>query len=428
VRTGTDGAGAASGAGGDSAPVGTDRSSGSLGTDHNSGSLGVDRNSASVGVDRDSGSAGVDRGAAQVGVDRHAARVGLYRHADQPGSDRQAAGTGMDHHAASVDIDGKPVLIGTTQDGGWRGIAPSATRSDAHRGVMTSKTARDEDFRQARLGSDAHVDHDEGCLELPLDQLQPNPYQPRHDPGDADIESLARSIRANGVIQPIVVRPRGDGYQIVAGERRWRAARRAGRATIPATIREATDEQMLELALIENLQREDLNAIDRARAYRRYCTHFGLTPEQVAAKMEEDRTTVVNYLRLLDLEDEIQERVASGAISMGHARCLLGIQSGHKRRNIVKAIVDHQLSVRATEEMVRKEKARSEAGAPAARPAVAHRSPHLQDVERRFEDVLKTKVYIKESRKKHRGRIVIEYYTLDDFDRIASALGVAVES
>ncbi len=331
------------------------------------------------------------------------------------------SGMGVASRGAALEVGGEPP-----------GVAGGRHTDAARDG--TEATGRSQGGADGSAAAELdHIDDSDdsvesASLEMPLDRLHPNPYQPRHDPGDADIESLARSIQINGLIQPIIARRDGDGYQIVAGERRWRAARRAGRETIPVIVRDATDEQMLELALIENLQRQDLNAIDRARAYRRYCSHFGLAPEQVAAKMGEDRTTVVNYLRLLDLEDDIQEQVASGTISMGHARCLLGIQSGPKRRNIVRAILDHQLSVRATEEMVRKEKAKGDAAAAASPPPAARKSAHLQDVERRFEDALKTKVFIKESRKKHRGRIVIEYYTLDDFDRVASMLGVAVES
>jgi ParB family chromosome partitioning protein len=196
---------------------------------------------------------------------------------------------------------------------------------------------------------------------------------------------------------------------------------------IPAIVREATDEQMLEFALIENIQREDLNAIERAKAYREFCTRFGLRPEEVASRLGEDRTTVVNYLRLLDLPEVIQSMVADHRLSMGHARCLLGIAEGGRRQRLAETVVANELSVRALEEIVRREKTR-EAGEQrdeAQKPVP--RSAHLRDVQRRFEEAVKTKVTIREGKRKGTGRIVIEFYSLDDFDRIAAMMGVRAE-
>jgi ParB family chromosome partitioning protein len=183
---------------------------------------------------------------------------------------------------------------------------------------------------------------------------------------------------------------------------------------------------MLELALIENLQREDLNAIDRAQAYRQFCDRFGLKPDQVAERLGEDRTTVVNYLRLLDLPDAIKRLVAGGAISMGHARCLLGLDDDRRRWQLAEAVVQNELSVRALEEIVRREKPR-DGGAADAQQEPRKVSPHYVDMQRRFEQSLGTKVTIRPSRRKGRGRITIEYYSLDDFDRISERLGVARE-
>ncbi len=185
---------------------------------------------------------------------------------------------------------------------------------------------------------------------------------------------------------------------------------------------------MLELALIENLQREDLNAIDRAKAYRRFCTRFNLKPEDLAERLGEDRTTVVNYMRLLELGESVQQLVASDKLGMGHARCLLGLSNGAQRERLAATAAEHEWSVRALEEIVRREKTRSEESQPAEKSAEARQaSPHLRDLQQRFERAVKTKVTIREGRRRGSGRIVIEYYSLDDFDRIAEMLGVEVE-
>ena len=159
-------------------------------------------------------------------------------------------------------------------------------------------------------------------------EIQPNPFQPRKVMAPEELQALADSIKASGLIQPVIVRASGDNaYHLIAGERRWRASQMAGLSEIPAVVRDATDEQMLEIALAENIFREDLNAIDRATAYRRYCDEFSLSAEQVAQRLGEDRTTVTNYLRLLDLPEEVKQWVADGKLAMGHARCLLAIPS-----------------------------------------------------------------------------------------------------
>jgi ParB family transcriptional regulator, chromosome partitioning protein len=262
---------------------------------------------------------------------------------------------------------------------------------------------------------------------LPIDTLIPNPLQPRREAAKANIDSLARSISHSGMLQPIAVRYRDGQYQIIAGERRWHAARRAGLTSVPVLIRNATDEQMLELALIENIQREDLNPIDRAHAYREFCTRFELRPEAVAERLGEDRTTVVNYLRLLDLPDVVREFVVAGRLAMGHARCLLGVDDDERRVELAEAAITNQWSVRALEEAVRSAKRESPPTSPSRRAETPQRSPHIRDMERRFEEALKTKVSILEGKRKGSGRILIEFYTLDDFDRIASSLGVAPE-
>ncbi|MCO6437858.1 MAG: ParB/RepB/Spo0J family partition protein [Phycisphaerae bacterium] len=262
---------------------------------------------------------------------------------------------------------------------------------------------------------------------LPATLISPNPFQPRTNVAASDITSLADSIRKSGILQPVTVRKSGERYQIIAGERRFAAARQAGLAEIPVLIRNATDQEMLELALVENIQREDLNPIDRARAYREYCDRFGLRPDDVAARLGEDRSTVSNYLRILDLSPDLQQLVARGAISMGHARCLLGIPEDARRLELAKATVANELSVRALEEIVRRERARPEPGTtqPAAQPRF--RSRHVEELERQFEQSLRTKVRIQEGKRKGTGRIVIDYFSLDDFDRIAERLGIDLD-
>jgi ParB family chromosome partitioning protein len=266
-----------------------------------------------------------------------------------------------------------------------------------------------------------------GATYLPVDSLQRNPFQPRTELEPSGIASLAHSIRRSGMLQPITVRERDGRYEIIAGERRFAAARQAGMSSVPILIRNASDEQMLELALIENLQREDLNAIDRAKAYRRFCTRFNLKPDDLAERLGEDRTTVVNYMRLLDLPESVQRLVAESKLGMGHARCLLGITDDLRRERLAEAVAQNDWSVRALEEIVRREKTR-QSGSEAPAPAVARTaSAHVRDLQQRFEQAVKTKVTIREGRRKGTGRIVIEYFSLDDFDRIASLLGVGEE-
>lgn len=262
---------------------------------------------------------------------------------------------------------------------------------------------------------------------ISIDLLDINPQQPRNTISEEDITHLSDSIRQHGVLQPIVARRADDRFQIIAGERRWRAARRAGMSEVPVSVRDATDEQMLELALIENIQREDLNAIDRARAYREFCDRFGLRPEEVAQRMGEDRSTVANYLRLLELPADIQAMVADQRVSMGHARCLLGVTDAARRSRLAESVAQNELSVRALEEIVRREKTQKEPGSDTVVSSSAPVRAHLRDLERRFEQAVGTKVAIREGKRKGTGRIVIQYYTLDDFDRVAERLGVKAE-
>lgn len=258
---------------------------------------------------------------------------------------------------------------------------------------------------------------------VPTGELRPNRLQPRKDFGESSLLELSDSIKRSGVIQPIAVRRFDGGYEIIAGERRWRAAKMAGVSEVPVIIRQASDEQMLELALVENLQREDLNPIDRAMAYRQYCDRFDIRPEEVAKRVSEDRTTVVNYMRLLDLPAEIRQWVADGLISMGHARSLVGVADPKRQLDLATRTMKGELSVRELEKLVRAEKDAT-ANSPGKLKAI---SPHVRDIQRKFEDALKTRVSIVEGKKKGSGRMIIEYFSIDDFDRLARLLGICLD-
>jgi len=300
----------------------------------------------------------------------------------------------------------------------------------SRRDVQKEPTSRKRDGTVGG-GEQPATDSDSGSAaevrSIPVENLSPNPCQPRSMIVPETLLSLTESIKRYGVLQPIPVRRAGKRFEIVAGERRWRAAKAAGLAEVPVIVREATDEEMLELALIENIQREDLNAIDRAKGYKELCDRFGLGADEVGRRVGEDRTTVTNYLRLLELPRAIQDLVSTDKLSMGHARCLLGVDGADRRDQLAKSAVENELSVRALEEIVRRERTRQGGPVAGARPEDRAASVHVTGLQRRFEEALKTKVTIHEGRKKGRGRIVIDYFSLDDFDRIAERLGVGLE-
>ena len=235
----------------------------------------------------------------------------------------------------------------------------------------------------------------QGAIEVDIDVLTPNDQQPRLMLNDARLGELAASIRANGIIQPILVRRMGSAYRIIAGERRWRAAQRAGLLKVPVVIRdvpEGSERQLLELALVENLQREDLNPVDEALAYQRLADDFGLTQEQIAAAVGKDRSSVANYLRLLRLPEEVRGDLASGALSMGHARALLALPDAPSQRQAARDVISKSLSVRDTEALVKKltappRPARPEQGRPPA-------DVHTRAAEDRMRFALGTKVRI----------------------------------
>ena len=259
---------------------------------------------------------------------------------------------------------------------------------------------------------------------IPLSSIRPNPSQPRRTFDQAALETLADSMRRRGTLQPIALRPTESGFELIAGERRFRAAQMAGLESIPAIVRPVKDEDLLELALIENVQRENLNPVERAIAYRNLNTQHKLSHDEIAARMGEDRATVTNYMRLLALDPEVLALVAGGDLSMGHAKALLGISDVKHQQSLAGKIVREGWSVRQAEAAVNnatKDVANKPAKEVKARPAVA-------DMERKLTDALGTRVTIKEGRRRHTGKITIEYYALDDFERVTEKLGVERDS
>ena len=215
-------------------------------------------------------------------------------------------------------------------------------------------------------------------LDVDIDRLSPNDFQPRQHMDDQRLESLARSVASNGVIQPIVVRPVGDRFQIIAGERRWRAALKAGLARVPVVVREVAvgqERSLLEIALIENVQREDLNPIEEARAYRQLTDQFQLTQEAIAAAVGKDRASIANYLRLLNLPDDVQHEVAAGRLSMGHARALLALSGEVEQRRAARTVIARGLSVRETEAFVKRATASRGGGDHQVRPRTSTHVP-----------------------------------------------------
>ena len=268
----------------------------------------------------------------------------------------------------------------------------------------------------ALLGDDRGTDQPAGN-ELDIDLIRPNPDQPRTRFADAALDELAQSISTNGVVQPIVVRRSGTGFEIVAGERRWRAAQRAGLRKIPAVVKEVSDDKLLELALIENIQREELNPIEEANAYRKLIDIIGLTQENVAASVGKDRTLIATSLRLLKLPDDIQKLIEEGKLSAGHGRALLLTDDVTVQRRVARAVMEKSLSVRETERSVKA------AGQPRRKSiikldATAKHDPNFAAAETKLRRRLGTAVRIVPNAKGTGGRLEIEYYNQDDLDRI----------
>jgi ParB family chromosome partitioning protein len=269
----------------------------------------------------------------------------------------------------------------------------------------------------ALLGEDTTNPSKEEFLEIELDLIEPNTEQPRARFAEEDLENLAQSIRANGIIQPIVLRRKGAHYQLVAGERRWRAAQRAGLQKIPAIIKEVSDDKLLELALVENIQRQELNAIEEAKAYRKLIDTIGLTQEMIAERVGKGRTVITTFLRLLKLPDGIQNLVEEEKITAGHARALLLTDDLEVQRRVAKSIVEMALSVRETEKAIKRLN-RGETQAIDKKEVKSVLDANAKAAETKLKRYFGTNVRIVPNGKGTGGKIEMEYYGEADLNRI----------
>ena len=274
----------------------------------------------------------------------------------------------------------------------------------------------------ALLSSDRTIDLGSEPSEVDLDSIVPGPMQPRTHFDEASLQSLADSIRSHGIVQPLLVRRRGDGFELIAGERRWRAARLAGITRVPVVVKEVPDDSLLEIALIENIQRENLNPIEEAQAYKKLIETVGLTQEALASRVGRDRSYITNYLRLLRLPDDLQQMVKDGRLSTGHARTLLALTNPDLQQKLARRIIDNGLSVRATERLVHKTTEEKPAKTPAAQVV----DPNILNAEKKLQRVLGTKVKILQA-ESGKGKIEIDFFSTQDLDRIYRLLMPATQ-
>ncbi len=273
----------------------------------------------------------------------------------------------------------------------------------------------------ALLGEETTSNSKQELLDIDIELIEPNPEQPRSRFTEENLEELAQSIRVNGIIQPIVVRRRGGKYQIIAGERRWRAAQSAGKDKIPSIIKEVGDDKLLEIALIENIQRHELNAIEEAKAYRSLIENLGLTQEMIAERVGKNRTVITTHLRLLKLPKDIQTLVEEEKITAGHARALLMTDSEELQKEIANKIIQMTLSVRDTERAIKRvRKGKSEVVV--NKDVSFEKDANIKQAELKLKRYLSTNVKILHDEKEKSGIIEIEYYNVNDLDRIYSLL------
>lgn len=276
---------------------------------------------------------------------------------------------------------------------------------------------------QSLLGGVIGIESDAGHEAIvrlnPLD-IQPNNLQPRDVFDDKELQGLMESIQKHGMLQPVLVKPLQHGYMLIAGERRWRAAKQLGLKEIPAIVRQADDTNSLEIALVENIQRESLNPMEKAKGFQELMSKFKLTHEEIAKAMGKDRSSITNYMRLLDLPDAIQEHVSRGTLSMGHARAILPLRDKGTQMRLCERIIKEGLSVRNTEAIATTEK---EPGVRKSPPKKAS-TPHIADLEDRFRRFFGTKVAINE--KNGKGKITIAFHNNEEFKRIAKTLGITI--
>jgi len=333
--------------------------------------------------------------------------------ADKPAGDKEAADKGAGaKEAGEKERGGKEAAGGAVMGAGTIGtVAGSA--GDYALGHVEAQVARlKAEMTPVKTG--------EGELrEIAMEQMEANPYQTRRKLKEEELEELAASIKMNGVIQPVVVRPvRGGRFQLIAGQRRMEAAKRAGKTHLPALVREVGDQQALEMTIVENLQREDLGPMEQARAYDRLAREFNVTQEQMAQRTGKDRATVANYLRLLKLPGEVQMELENNfKITFSHAKLLLTLETEEQIRKVAKAIVEQHLSVVQTEDLVFNVKNPVGKRAKPSRPV----DPNIREAELSLERALGCRVRIKD--RNGRGKIVIEYARLEDFDRVVEKLG-----
>ena len=297
--------------------------------------------------------------------------------------------------------------------------SPVEVKSPAASSALTSAVQVPIPSASVAVGSAA-----DGLIDVLVGDIRPNDRQPRHSIDASSLEPLVASIQTAGVMQPIVLRPRGrDGlYELVAGERRWRAAGQAGLKAVPAVVREIDDRTAAEWAIIENVQREDLNAIDRGDAFRNLQDEFGMTHAEIAVQVGLTRAAVTNQIRLCDLDDGVRTLIRRGALSGGHGRSLLGLASVDHRIAMARQAIESDWSVRELERRVRAISTTRPAAQGGSAAAATGRA-HLDDLERQLSEHLGTKVHIKTGRKRDKGHLAIEFYDLEQFDGLLSRLG-----
>jgi ParB family chromosome partitioning protein len=275
--------------------------------------------------------------------------------------------------------------------------------------------------RAADQGANAGTGVSDGTpLLIPIDSIRPNPHQPRKTFNEASLSELAASLKTSGIIQPLVVRKTGEGYELIAGQRRWQAARKAAFTEVPVILRDVDSYTQAQMALVENIQREDLNPIERAQAYRALMEQLGLTQAELATRMGEDRSSIANFLRLLDLPETVRSMVRDGKLTLGHAKIIAGISDIMEQQRLAEMVVAQELSVRNLERAIQ-DHLPTAPGRKASGP-----SAHLMDLEKSISRQLGMRIQVR-SGSKGRGRLVIHYSSLDQFDELLLKLGVKAD-
>ena len=258
-------------------------------------------------------------------------------------------------------------------------------------------------------------------MEIPVDSVVPNPHQPRRQMNESSIAELAASLKSTGLIQPIIVRRSGERFELIAGERRLRAAKLAGLSTLPAIVREVDGFTQAQMALVENIQRENLNPIDRAQAYRALMSQLGLTQAELAGRLGEDRSSIANHLRLLDLAELVQKLILEGQLTLGHAKIIAGVPDILEQQRLANLVVTQDLSVRNLERMLKEKPADAKTAKP------LNQSAHAADLEKSLARQLGLRVQLRSGANKSKGRLILHYSSLDQFDDLLNRLGVKVE-